>query len=102
MATITKLSSGSWRVQVRRKGRYASESFKRLRDAQEWAIDIERSIDRGSLTKARSKGPVRSFGDVIDLHRQDMLDVGRPPRRSKAAVMATLKVSLVRRETGRR
>jgi len=44
------------------RGRYASESFKRLRDAEEWA--------------------------------QDMLDVGRPPRRSKAAVVEALKVPL--------
>ncbi|MER9585667.1 hypothetical protein [Mesorhizobium sp. M0276] len=29
----TKLSSGSWRVQVRRKGRYASETFLRTHDA---------------------------------------------------------------------
>ncbi|TPJ76674.1 hypothetical protein FJ419_17490 [Mesorhizobium sp. B2-6-2] len=34
MATYTKLSFGSWRVQVRRKGRYASETFLRRDDAR--------------------------------------------------------------------
>lgn len=37
MATYTKLSSGSWRVQVRRKGRYVSETFLRRDDARRWA-----------------------------------------------------------------
>ncbi|PZV34446.1 hypothetical protein B5V02_32230 [Mesorhizobium kowhaii] len=34
MATYTKLSSGSWRIQVRRKGRYVSETFLRRDDAR--------------------------------------------------------------------
>ena len=33
MASFTKLASGSWRVQVRHKGRYVSESFQRREDA---------------------------------------------------------------------
>jgi hypothetical protein len=37
---------------------------------------------------------VRTFGDLIDLHDEDMREVGRPPRRSKAAVMASLKTEL--------
>jgi len=41
MATYTKLSSGSWRVQVRRKGRYVSETFLRRDDARRWATDAE-------------------------------------------------------------
>jgi hypothetical protein len=65
MATITKLSSGSWRAQVRRKGRYASESFKRLRDAQEWAIDIERSIDRYRTFRILLTKPEQFAIDVV-------------------------------------
>lgn len=57
MATFTKLKSGSWRVQVRRKGKYVNESFLRRRDAEEWALDIERRIDRGeSPTKCAREG----------------------------------------------
>ena len=33
MATIVKLSSGNYRVQVRRKGQYASKTFRRKADA---------------------------------------------------------------------
>ena len=47
MATYTKLSSGSWRVQVRRKGRYVSETFLRRDDARRWATETERQVDRG-------------------------------------------------------
>lgn len=35
MATYTKLGSGSWRVQVPRKGRYISETFLRREDARQ-------------------------------------------------------------------
>jgi hypothetical protein len=34
-------------VQVRRKGRYLSHTFKRNSTAQEWARAIETRIDRG-------------------------------------------------------
>jgi hypothetical protein len=37
---------------------------------------------------------VRTFGDLIDLHDEDMHEVGRPSRRLKAAVMASLKIAL--------
>jgi hypothetical protein len=37
---------------------------------------------------------VRTFGDLIDLHDEDMREVAKPPRRSKAAVMASLKTEL--------
>ena len=54
MATFTKLKSGSWRVQVRRKNEYVANTFIRRRDAEEWAIDVERSIDRGApIRRAR-------------------------------------------------
>jgi len=46
VATITRLKSGSWRVPVRRKGKYVNETFLRRKDAEEWAIDFERRIDR--------------------------------------------------------
>ena len=50
MATFTKLNSGSWRVQVRRKGKYVNDAFVRRKDAEEWAIEVERRIDRGEPT----------------------------------------------------
>ena len=47
MATIVKLSSGNYRVQVRRKGQYASKTFRRKADAYAWALEAERRSDQG-------------------------------------------------------
>ncbi|RZN16129.1 site-specific integrase [Bradyrhizobium sp. Leo121] len=94
MASFTQLPSGNWRVQVRRKNRYVAETFRRRKDGEEWALDIERNIDRSGSPKPRATQKVRTFGDLIDLHVEDMHEVGRPPRRSKAAVMEALKLSL--------
>ena len=47
MASIVKLKSGSWRAQIRRKGQYASSTFRAQADAQRWARDIERRVDLG-------------------------------------------------------
>jgi hypothetical protein len=41
MPTFTKLKSGRWRVQVRRRGNYTANTFIRRRDAEEWAIEAE-------------------------------------------------------------
>jgi hypothetical protein len=49
MAAIVKLPSGSWRAQVRRKGKYLTGTFLRKKDAEEWGLEIERNIDRGVL-----------------------------------------------------
>ena len=53
MATFTQMASGNWRVQVRRKTRYAAETFRRLKEGEEWALELKRNIDR--WTAARSK-----------------------------------------------
>jgi hypothetical protein len=39
MASIRKQEAGTWRVQVRRKGRSASEDFVRYEDAKRWSVD---------------------------------------------------------------
>ncbi|WP_333684808.1 site-specific integrase [Pontibaca methylaminivorans] len=84
MATISKLPSGSWRVQVRRKGNYASESFLRRGDAEIWARTIESRIDRGEPIHADGI-TAKTFKDLVDLHKQDLADVGKSLGRSKAA-----------------
>ncbi|WP_404405097.1 hypothetical protein [Pelagibacterium halotolerans] len=94
MATFVKLGSGNWRVQVRRKGRYISETFRRRKDAEEWALDIERRIDKGQEPSALKKSQVKLLSDLIALHLEDMHEVGRPIRRSKAAVMEALKAKI--------
>jgi hypothetical protein len=94
VATFTQLASGNWRVQVRRKTRYVAETFRRRKDGEERALEMERNIDRNGSSKPRVVRNIRTFGDLIDLHDEDMREVGKPPRRSKAAVMASLKTEL--------
>jgi hypothetical protein len=62
VATFTQLASGNWRVQVRRKTRYVAETFRRRKDGEEWALEMERNIDRnGSSSRValqrRYEGP---------------------------------------------
>jgi integrase len=96
MASIRKLPSGSWRAQVRRKGRYIGETFRRHKDAEEWALAMERRIDRGETPSTRVRGDPTTFGDLIDLHLADLEDIGKCPRRSKAFTLDSLKARLGR------
>ena len=97
MPTFTKLKSGSWRVQVRRKREYVANTFIRRRDAEEWAIEVERSIDRGvPIRRSRPHEQPRIFADLIALHLDDLAQVGKPVRRSKSMVLKALKASLGR------
>jgi hypothetical protein len=100
MASITKLPSGAYRVQVRRKGRCASETFLRRDDAQKWARQAETLVDQGLPPNRSSVARLHTFGDLVDLHIADMCAVGKPPRRSKAATLATLKRDLGKEKNG--
>lgn len=96
MASIRKLPSGNWRAQVRRKGRYIGETFRRHKDAEEWALAMERRIDRGETPSTRVRRDPTTFGDLIDLHLADLQDIGKCPRRSKAFTLDSLKAKLGR------
>ncbi len=91
MASFTKLPSGSWRVQIRHKGRYVNETFLRRDDARSWARSTEGKIDRGETPQPSRIARLETFGDMIDLHIADMCAVGRSPQRSKAATLEMLK-----------
>jgi len=53
-ASSNQLASGNWRVQVRRKNRYVSETFRQRKEGEDWALDMERNIDRsGSVARLR-------------------------------------------------
>ena len=84
VATFSRLKSGSWRVQIRRKGKYVNETFLRRKDAEEWALDIERRIDRQEPATTRSRD-AKLFGDLIAVHREDLEEVGKKIGRSKDA-----------------
>ena len=45
---------------------------------KEWALEMERNIDRNGSSKPRVARSVRTFGDLIDLHDEDMHEVGKP------------------------
>jgi integrase len=94
MASIQRQKSGTWRVQVRRKGRSVSETFVRYEDAKRWGVDAERQIDRGETPMPSRVGKLQTFGDLVDLHIADMKEVGRAPRRSKDATLRMLKTRL--------
>ena len=96
MAGINKLKSGKWRVQIRRHGVYTSKTFNLKSDADLWARETERRIDRGESHNRRGPSRLRSFGDLVDLHIEDMRDVGKPLRRSKGYSLKLLKARLGR------
>ena len=91
MATFKQLPSGNWRVQVRRKGSYTSETFRRYRDAEEWALASERRIDLGETPPKRGRVDPTTLAHLIDLHIEDMKQVNQAPRRSKAFTLEALK-----------
>ncbi len=82
MATFTKLKSGSWRAQVRRKGWYVSETFLRREDARPFKggdaghaqegvgrkehddFDRERLIRFGRKRAIQGAGPVTLSMDI--------------------------------------
>ena len=96
MAIIRRLNSGSWQAQVRRKDVALSRCCHLRRDAEVWARETESRIDRGETPSKRSKGSPTTFGHIIDLHVEDMKEVGKAPRRSRAAVLNTFKADLGR------
>lgn len=94
MAGINKLASGKWRVQIRKHGLYTSKTFDLKSDAERWARDTERKIDRGESHSRRGPTRLRSFADLIDVHIEDMSDVGKILRRSKSYSLRLLKARL--------
>ena len=83
MATIRKIPSGKWRVQVRRKGQYVSETFLRKQEADEWALMMERKIDRGDLVSKISQA-----SDILTV--EDMISISS---RMNDAIQSSLKYS---------
>lgn len=50
---------------------YVSETFRRRKDGEDWALDMERNIDRSGSPKPRAAVQAKTFGDIIDLHIED-------------------------------
>ncbi len=94
MATFTQLPSGNWRVQIRRKQSYASDTFRRYVDATRWALATERGIDLGEAPMKRAQVDPTTFEHLIDLHVDDMREVGKAPQRSKHSTLEALSEKL--------
>lgn len=94
MATILQLPSGRWRVQARRKQSYASETFLRHGDARKWATATERRIALGEAPLKRATVDPTTFAHLVDLHVEDMREVGKVLRRSKRFTLDALKTKL--------
>jgi hypothetical protein len=60
MPTFTKLKSGSWRVQVRRKNEYVANTFVRRRDAEEWVLDVA-SVQSTAAPRSDAPGLLSSL-----------------------------------------
>jgi hypothetical protein len=69
MPVIVKLPSGNWRAEVRRKGKYISNTFRRRADADTSALETERTIDRGFVSKAIVVSSVHFFQYAHSLQR---------------------------------
>jgi transposase InsO family protein len=61
MAAIVKLPSGSWRAQVRRKGKYLTGTFLRKKDAEEWGLKIERTDRKVYHSRNQARADVFDF-----------------------------------------
>lgn len=91
MASINTLASGKWRVQVRCKGHYLSNSLSLRKDAEMWARRIEREIDLGQKPAPKHKDGIKTVSDLIDLHIADMVEVGKEIGRSKGQSRLTMR-----------
>ena len=96
MATYKRLQSGRWRVQVRRKGRYASRTFHWKSEAEIWAMQAEQAEDTRETVSATFENECYTCGHLVDFHVSDMVDVGRPLLRSKSNNLEKLKSDLGR------
>jgi hypothetical protein len=83
MATFTRLNSGNWRVQIRRKSHVLSWTFLIKKDAEACGRRIEFDIDKGKVPTEKSALTVKTVADLIDLHIADMTQVGKKTGRSK-------------------
>jgi integrase len=79
MATIRKRGPYQWQAIIKRKGYpLQSKTFDYQKDAEAWARDVERGMDRGSFMPAR-EAERTTVHELIDRYTQDIL----PEKRGK-------------------
>jgi len=77
MATFVRLPSGSWRAVIRRKSRYASQTFALRDDARAWALEAERRVDRDEPPKDPKTAALDTFGGLVDQYVADLKKSGK-------------------------
>jgi integrase len=92
MATLIKLPSGNWRIQVRRKGQYATRTFRKKEDAETWGLAVEREIDLSA--RRPSDWDKYTLEELIDLYLQDMLELGRRVGRTRQLFLESIRPTL--------
>lgn len=72
MATITKRGDYQWQAKIRRKG-YPPQSrtFDLKSDAEKWARDVEREMDRGVFLD-RTEADKNTFGEVLRRYKREI------------------------------
>ncbi len=94
MATFSKLPSGQWRVQIRRKRLFLSRSFRIKAQAEQWAREQEQLIDSGLAPSAASPESRETLASIIDLHFADLKELGRGIGRSKEHTLFRLRETI--------
>lgn len=91
MATFHRLPSGNWRAQIRRRNQISSRTFRLKAEAEQWAREADQALDAGRSIEAPKLGRRTPFKTLIQLHLDDLKDVGRQPLRSKSYTLGKLK-----------
>jgi integrase len=91
MASFNKLPSGKWRAMVRKQGYQLSNTFRLKAEAEAWAGEQESRIGRGEKPTTKPIASRETLGDLIDLHLEDLKELGRGIGRSKEHTLFRLK-----------
>ncbi len=70
-------------MQVRRKGKYASQSFRLKEDADAWATTQEDRAFRGETVSSARPAKTGTLGNLIRLHLKDHTEASKPIGRTK-------------------
>lgn len=94
MATITKRGDYQWQAKIRRKGYPPqSKTFDLKSDAEIWARDVEREMDRGVFLD-RSEADKNTFGQVLKRYRKEITPSKKSQKIEEVIIDNLLKTKL--------
>ncbi|MDO6483571.1 tyrosine-type recombinase/integrase [Shimia thalassica] len=89
MASISKLPSGKYRVQVRKSGVYRASTFSRKADAKIWATQMELAIEGGASAGTIKAPKSVTLGDLIDGYLADV-ETGRTTKSNLSRIKKSM------------